>query len=70
MTYRTLSKRINAATARMNQATLGKHDYTQAIEALSATEQVCKYTIIFLKKCEADNIPFDEYAILLKGEVE
>ncbi len=65
MKYKTLKKKITAASIRMNKAAIGKHDYKKAIEALSATKEVCRLTIIFLKQCEADGIPFNEYEIKL-----
>lgn len=69
MTYKTLQKRINAASERVNKASQGKHGYPEAIEAFEGTKELCRLMLIFLKKCESDNIPFEEYEIkLMEGK--
>ena len=68
MTYETLARRIKDASDVMEETRKGKHDYDKAIRSFIATEKVCKLMQRFLKRCQADGIPFNEYEIILKKE--
>ena len=68
MTYETLARKIKDATNEMVAANKGKHDYEKAIRSFLATKRVCVLMERFLKRCQADGIPFNEYTIILERE--
>ena len=70
MRYDTIAKRIKAADDRAVLARTGIHGYDESIEVLSATEQLCHYTVMMLKKCKDDHIPFQEYEVIMKKNME
>ncbi len=70
MKYSTLSKHIKYWDNAAVQARVGIQGYHESIQALSATEKLCHYTVLMLKKCEKDNIPFEEFEIIMQKGME
>lgn len=70
MTYQTLYKRIKYWDNEVVQAKVGTKGYHESINVLTATEKLCHYTVLMLKKSEKDGIPFQEFELTMKKNME
>lgn len=70
MTYQTLYKRIRYWDNEVLQAKVGNQGYYESINVLQATEKLCHYTVLMLKKSEKDGIPFQEFEFKMKDNME
>lgn len=70
MKYSTINKHIRYWDKKALESRDGMQGYEESINALYSTEKLCHYTVMLLKKCQQDNIPFNEFEIKMKKDME